>query len=111
MRENNHTRVVCVIILIKIDKVLNLKLFSRKQMHILWMTHVLYKESCSYNGNLYICVEPAQFSRTYSQLILQDLSWKFDTYSLMMVVYFVNDYVFICNVHFYIEDLEVHIIN
>lgn len=45
MRENNHTRVACVIILIKIDKVLNLKLFFRKQMPVLSMTHVLYKES------------------------------------------------------------------
>lgn len=58
MRENNYTRVACVIILIKIDKVLNLKLFFRKQMPVLWMTHVLYKESWGYNGNLCICVEP-----------------------------------------------------
>lgn len=41
MSENNHARVACVIILIKIDKVLNLKLFSSKQMPVLSMTHVL----------------------------------------------------------------------
>lgn len=64
MRENNHTSVVCVIILIKIDKVLNSKMFSRKQMHILQMTHVLYKERWGCNGNLRICVEPTSVSRT-----------------------------------------------
>lgn len=49
MRENSYTSVVCVIILTKIDKVLNLKLYFRKQMCIPWMSHILYKEHLTFN--------------------------------------------------------------
>lgn len=63
MRENNYISVVCVIILIKIDKVFNLKMFFRKQMYILQMIYVLYKERWGCNGNLRICVEFISVSR------------------------------------------------
>lgn len=75
MRENSHTSVVCIITLIKYDKVLNLKLFFKRWMCIPCMSHILYKEDFTYNYKIiYVSLQkPDQYIKKCSPFKLDIL--------------------------------------